>query len=416
MSANDSNNGQTAVWHELTIPQCAEILQVDTAVGLTPAEVQQRQQQYGVNKLAEGKTESTWQAWLRQYKDFMQIILLAAAVGSLIIGDFSSAVMLALLTILNAVMGLRQEAKAADSLAALQQMMKLTTRARRNGEVVEVDAEDIVPGDVVLFEAGDKVPADGRLLVAATLEIEEAALTGESAPVLKQTGPVSGADIPVGDRTDMAYMQSSVTRGRGEMLVTATGMNTEVGHIAGMLNQAEVGKSPLTKQIDQLTLIIAALAGIALILIVIIGLANGDSLDELFTVGIALAIAAIPTGMPIVLTTVLSIGTTELAQKGAIVKRLPAVETLGSTSAICSDKTGTLTLNQMTARKFFIAGYQFNITGEGYATEGQISHVGGQAPVSLDPFLLPMALCADAVVEDGDLIGDPTEGALVTLA
>jgi Ca2+-transporting ATPase len=417
LNQNQRTQGKTAVWHEQTIAQCANILQVDTAVGLTPAEVQQRQQQYGTNKLAEGKTESTVQAFLRQYKDFMQIILLAAAGGSLFIGDFSSAIMLVALTLLNAVMGLRQEAKAADSLAALQQMMKLTTRARRNGDIVEVNAEEIVPGDVVLFEAGDKVPADGRLLVAATLEIEEAALTGESTPVLKQTEAVSGADIPVGDRTDMAYMQSSVTRGRGEMLVTATGMDTEVGSIANMLNQAEVGKSPLTKQIDHLTLIIAALAGAALVLIIIIGLANGDSLDDLFTVGIALAIAAIPTGMPIVLTTVLSIGVTDLAKKNAIVKRLPAVETLGSTSAICSDKTGTLTLNQMTARKFFIAGYQFNITGEGYSSEGQISHIGGQAPVSLDPFLLPMALCADAVVEDdGNLIGDPTEGALVTLA
>ncbi len=416
MTTLELQNTETAVWHECDINQCAEVLAVDIKTGLSTADVQQRLQQYGANKLAEGEKESTIQAYLRQYKDFMQIILLVAAAGSLVIGDVSSAVMLVLLTVLNAVMGLHQESKAADSLATLQKMMKLTTRARRNGEVVEVAAEEIVPGDVVLFEAGDRVPADGRLLVAATLEIEEAALTGESTPVLKQTDSVSGADIPVGDRIDMAYMQSSVTRGRGEMLVTSTGMQTEVGHIADMLNQAEVEKSPLTKQIDQLTLIIAALAGIALLFIVIIGLANGDTLDELFTTGIALAVAAIPTGMPIVLTTVLSIGTTELAKKNAIVKRLPAVETLGSTSAICSDKTGTLTLNQMTARKFFIAGHQFNISGEGYSTDGQISRVGGQAPDSLDPFLLPMALCADAVVQDGNLVGDPTEGALVTLA
>lgn len=416
MTASVQNNHKTAVWHELEIVDTAQTLQVDPAVGLSASDVSQRLQQYGPNKLAEGKTESTLQAFLRQYKDFMQIILLVASLGSLFIGDVASAVMLVLLTVLNAIMGLRQEAKAADSLAALQEMMKLTTRVRRDGSVTEVDAEEIVPGDVVLFEAGDRVPADGRLLVAATLEIEEAALTGESTPVLKQTDTVPGDDIPVGDRTDMAYMQSSVTRGRGEMLVTATGMDTEVGHIADMLNQAEVEKSPLTKQIDHLTLIIAALAGFALVLIVIIGLAQGDTLDELFTVGIALAVAAIPTGMPIVLTTVLAIGTTELAEKNAIVKRLPAVETLGSTSAICSDKTGTLTLNQMTARKLIIAGYQLHVSGEGYSSEGHISHVGGQAPVSLDPFLLPMALCADAVVDDGKLVGDPTEGALVTLA
>ena len=221
-------------------------------------------------------------------------------------------------------------------MAALQQMMQIITRVRRDGQILEIPAEEVVVGDITLFEAGDLVPADGRLLVAATLEIEESALTGESTPASKATATVENVDAVVGDRTDMAYMQSSVTRGRGEMVVTATGMDTEVGHIAGMLQATKEEKSPLTKQIDQLTLIIAGLAGIALAGIVILGIANGDPIVEIFNTGIALAIAAIPTGLPVVVTTVLSIGTMQLAKHNAIVKSLPAVETLGSTSAINS--------------------------------------------------------------------------------
>ena len=197
-----------------------------------------------------------------------------------------------------------------------------------------------MPGDVVSFEAGDKIPADGRLLVAATLEIEEAALTGESVPVLKSVDPVPGDDVPLGDRVDMAYMNSTVTRGRGEMVVTATGMETEVGQISGMLSGVKQEKTPLTRQLDQLTVLLTVMAAAALVLVVIIGLIRGEYFDELFLVGISLAIAAIPTGLPAVVTTVLSLGTQALAAKGAIVKRLRSVETLGSTSAICSDKTG----------------------------------------------------------------------------
>ena len=195
------------------------------------------------------------------------------------------------------------------------------------------------------------MPADGRILVAATLEIEEAGLTGESTPVAKVVAPVEGTDVPLGDRIDMAYMNSQVTRGRGEMVVTATGMSTEVGHISGMLSGVEQEKTPLTKQLDQLTVLITIMAAVALVLIMVIGLIRGEDFDTLFLVGISLAIAAIPTGLPAVVTTLLSFGTQALAKQGAIVKRLRSVETLGSTSAICSDKTGTLTLNQMTARR-----------------------------------------------------------------
>ena len=213
----------------------------------------------------------------------------------------------------------------------------------------------------------------------------------------------------------MVYMNTSVTRGRGELIVTATGMDTEIGHIADMLANTETSKTPLQKQLDSLSKIIASIAAVALVLVVLLGLARGESFDTLFITGVALAVAAIPTGLPAVVTALLSMGTREIARRNAIVKRLPAVETLGSTSAICSDKTGTLTLNKMTARELVIPGQnRYTVSGEGYSTVGEISHVGGQA-YDLDPYLLPMVLCADAVLDGESLIGDPTEGALIVL-
>jgi Ca2+-transporting ATPase len=392
-------------------------LNVDVDSGLSDDEVRRRLEAHGLNRLAAAKKESGVQAFLRQYQDFMQIVLLVAAViNQIVTGDAATTVVLAGLTVFNAVVGLRQEAKAEESVKALAQMMKTIARVRRDGQVLEVDAEEVVLGDVVLVEAGNVVPADGRVTVAATLEIEEAALTGESVPVGKGIEPVAGDDVALGDRTCMAYMNTSVTRGRGEMVVTATGMGTEIGHIAGLLATTEAEKTPLQKQLDDLSKIIATIAGIALALVVGLGLLRGESFDTLFVTGVALAVAAIPTGLPAVVTALLSIGTREIADRHAIVKRLPAVETLGSTSVICSDKTGTLTLNKMTARKLLTPGQnEFTVSGEGYSTEGEIRHVGG-ANVDLDPFLLPMALCADAVLDGDDLVGDPTEGALIVLA
>ncbi|HET7855726.1 MAG TPA: HAD-IC family P-type ATPase, partial [Gaiellaceae bacterium] len=238
----------------------------------------------------------------------------------------------------------------------------------------------------------------------------------ESTPVGKSVDPVEGDDVPLGDRVDMAYMNSTVTRGRGEMVVTATGMETEVGHISGMLGHVQQEKTPLTRQLDQLTVLITIMAGIALVAVIVIGLIRGDDFDELFLVGISLAVAAIPTGLPAVVTTMLSLGTQALAAKGAIIKRLRSVETLGSTSAICSDKTGTLTLNQMTARQLVIAGRRYSIDGQGYSTTGKILRTAGETDTDLEPFLLPMALANDASVHDGEIVGDPTEAALVVLA
>jgi Ca2+-transporting ATPase len=401
----------------MTAEQVCDELGVDPGAGLDPGEVERRRAQHGANKLAEAEKEPGWHAFLRQYKDLMQLVLVGAAVVSVAaLQEWHTAIVVFAVTLLNAVLGLNQEGKAAESVAALQKMLVLKAHVRRGGELIDLPAEELVPGDVVSFEAGDKIPADGRLLVAATLEIEEAALTGESTPVPKAVDPVKDEAAGLGDRLDMAYMNSTVTRGRGEMVVTATGMGTEVGRISGMLSAVEQEKTPLTRQLDQLTIVVASLAGIALTLVIVLGLAHGDSLDELFLIGISVAVAAIPTELPAVVTSMLSLGTRALAAKGAIVKRLRSVETLGSTSAICTDKTGTLTLNQMTARELVVVGRRYAIDGEGYSTTGRILHVAGEGDTPLEPFLLPMALANDASVSEGEIVGDPTEAALVVLA
>jgi len=408
---------QLTSWHTASAQDVCAELGVDPAVGLTTAEVGERRARYGPNALAQERKERPWQAFLRQYRDLMQLVLVGAAVVSIVaLGDVRTGAVVLSLTVVNALMGLHQEGKAAESVAALRQMLIMTATVRRDGRQQQVPAEELVPGDVVGFEAGGKVPADGRLIVSASLEIEESGLTGESTPVAKTVDAVAAEEAPLGDRTDMAYMNSQVTRGRGEMVVTSTGMDTEVGRISGMLSGVEKDKTPLTRQLDRITVIITVMAAIALVFVVVMGLARGQDFDSLFVVGISLAIAAIPTGLPAVVTMLLSLGTRRLADAGAIVKRLKSVETLGSTSAICSDKTGTLTLNQMTARRLVLAGRRFTVDGEGYSTVGRILAAAGSRDVPLEPVALPLALASDAVVTDGELIGDPTEGALVVLA
>jgi Ca2+-transporting ATPase len=324
-------------WYALPADEACRRLGVDPAVGLTDAEVAERRARYGSNRLAEAAPEPAWRAFLRQYKDLMQLVLVGAAVVSIVaIQDIATALVVFGLTVVNALMGMHQEGKAAESVASLRKMLIMTARVRRGGERVEIAADELVPGDIVGFEAGDKVPADGRVLGAATLEIEEAGLTGESTPVSKVVDSVEGTGVPLGDRVDMAYMNTQVTRGRGEMVVTATGMATEMGHISGMLSSVEQEKTPLTKQLDQLTVLITLLAGAALGLIVIMGLVRGDDFDTIFTIGITLAIAAIPTGLPAVVTMLLSVGTQQMAAKGAVIKRLKSDGMVGATAAMRS--------------------------------------------------------------------------------
>ncbi|HEX5828274.1 MAG TPA: HAD-IC family P-type ATPase [Candidatus Limnocylindrales bacterium] len=403
-------------WHGMTPEEALAAQGVDPTVGLSAAEVEKRRASFGPNKFAEAPKEPRWKAFLRQYRDPMQVILLLAGVVCLFLpGQFATGLVLIGLTLFNAFLGVNQEGKAEASVAALQKMMIVKAKARRGGEVVELPMEELVPGDIVNVEAGDLVPADGRIIRAATLEIDESALTGESAPVPKQVESVR-ADAALGDRVDMAFMNTQVTRGAASFVVTSTGMATEVGHISDMLSSQVAEQTPLTKQLNRLTNQILVIAGVALAISVALGLYRDQPFDVVFLTAVAFAVSAIPTGLPAVVTTILAAGTSTLAKAGAIVKRLRSVETLGSTSAINSDKTGTLTLNQMTAVQMAVVGARFTISGEGYSTEGQITGAVGEGDIPLQRYLMPMALCADAVARDGQLVGDPTEGALVVLA
>jgi P-type Ca2+ transporter type 2C len=403
-------------WYALATEEVAARLEVDPVRGLTALEAERRLREVGPNALAAPEAPPVWKQFLRHYREYMQIVLVVAAVVSLLIGEYGTAVGLTLLTLFNAWLGYHQEGKAQAAAAALGAMMRTVAKVRRDGDVTEVSAEEVVPGDIVLLDAGDRVPADGRVIVAATLEIEEGALTGESVAVEKDSGAVTGPDVAIGDRTGMAFMNTNVTRGHGEVLVTTTGMGSEVGHIAHMLAQQEEEKSPLTKQVDRLTVFIIIAALFAFVAIVVMGLAQGESFTTLFGIGVALAVGSIPDALPAVVTTILSVGSMNMAEKNAIMKSLPSVETLGSTSAINSDKTGTLTLNQMTAREISTVAHHYTVSGEGYSFDGQVHRTAGDEERDLDRVMFPCALCNDSDIQDGVVVGDPTEGALYVLA
>jgi Ca2+-transporting ATPase len=404
-------------WHALSVEDVLQAEEVSRQRGLSAAEAAARASESGPNKLATAKTEPRWRAFTRQYYDPMQLVLLAAGVLSIFpLRQFGTGPLLILLTLANAVLGLQQEGKAETAVAALQKMMVLTARVRRDGHQAEIPAEQLVPGDVVSIEAGDLVPADGRLVQAAMLEVAESELTGESVPVLKGTATVGDAEVPLGDRTDMVYMNTAVTRGTGEFVVTATGMATEVGQISGMFQAQPSVKTPLTRQLDRLSKQLLLVAGVALISSMAVNLSRGYTFNAMFNAAVAFAIAAVPVQLPTVVTTILAWGTQVLAKAGAIMKQLRSTETLGSTSAINTDKTGTLTLNQMTAVQMALTGHRYAVDGTGYSTHGRINRVAGQVDIPADQFLMPLVLASDAVVSEGELIGDPTEGALVALA
>jgi Ca2+-transporting ATPase len=401
-------------------------LAVDPDAGLPEGEADARRAEHGPNRLAEPRHRPAWLRFLDQFRSFLILILLGAAVLSLVVSDsWTTPVVIMTVVVLNALLGFVQENRAERSLEALKRMLVVHTRVRRDGRVRDVPAEELVPGDVVLVEAGDRVPADGRLLVTANLEVEEAALTGESAPVAKDTAPLDAADPPLGDRSNVVYMNTTVTRGRGELVVTGTGMATEVGTIAGLLRSTAGERTPLQKQLDSVARVLAGLAGVIVVLVFAIGIARGLPFSDLFLTAVALAVASVPEGLPAVLAVTLAVGAYQMARRNAIVKQLASVETLGSTTVICSDKTGTLTLNQMAAREIVFVDpatgdlRDLHVSGEGYRTEGGLSPADPARPgpqPQLAELLEAMALCNEAEVDGGALVGDPTEGALVVAA
>jgi Ca2+-transporting ATPase len=409
--------GLAADWPALTAAEAAARLEVDPAVGMTDAEAGARLADVGPNRLADPPRRSPWLLFLDQFRNLLIVVLIGAAVLAGLVGDFKDTAVIAVVLVLNAILGFVQEHRAERSLAALRQMLVATTKVRRGGAVAEVPAEGLVPGDVVLVEAGDRIPADGRLAIAASLEIDESALTGESTPVTKSSERVE-AGTALAERSSMAHMNTVVTRGRGELVVTATGMATEMGAVAGLLQAAHSSPTPLQEQLEVLGKRLAAVGAAAVAVFFVLGLARGESVADTMLAAVALAVAAIPEGLPAVVTVTLAVGVHQMAKRNAIVKRLASVETLGSTTVICSDKTGTLTLNQMTARAVVTAGSRYRITGEGYAAEGAIVAEDDSrgAPRGVTAVARLALACNDSRVIDGAAMGDPTEAALVTLA
>ena len=346
-------------WHVLEADETTERLQVDPSVGLSSAEAAERAERYGPNRLAETPPRPRWKLFLDQFRSGIVVLLAGAAVLAAAFGDLKDPIVIAVVLLINAVLGYTQEAKASNALAALEKMLVSRVRVRRDGAVHEVVTDDLVPGDIVLLEAGDRVPADGRILMAANLSVDESALTGESVAVEKDGSVASGAEVPLGDRVGSLYMNTTVTRGRSEMVVTATAMDTEMGKVADLLNAAEVGDTPLQRQLDGLTKRLAAIALVAVGLVFVLQMVQGETFGDAALGAVALAVAAIPEGLPAVVTVTLAVGISQMAKRNAIVKRLHSVETLGSTTTICSDKTGTLTLNQMTAVEMATVGRRY---------------------------------------------------------
>jgi Ca2+-transporting ATPase len=389
----------------------------DSTAGLSTDEAARRLSTYGPNQITSEKPPSLWEVALQQLRDPMNIMLLAVAVVSLLIDQVSTAILVGALVVLNVVLGARQELTARASVDALSKMQVPHTRVVRGGELLQVPASEVVPGDIVQVEAGDIVPADGRIVRSATLETQEAALTGESAPIPKQADVLPDSEIGIGDRSNMLFQNTSVTRGTATMVVTGTGMQTQMGQIATMLTSVTRTRSPLQKELDLLTKVLGIIAWTAVAIIVVVGLARGLDGSDVLLLGTAMAISAIPTGLPSFVSAMLSYGAKQLAEAKAVVKNLTDVETLGATSAINTDKTGTLTMNEMMVSVLYSGGSWFTVEGEGYAKTGRIRSAAGTPTPDFTRLALGLSLDSDATVSDeGAVVGDPTEAALVVLA
>jgi Ca2+-transporting ATPase len=439
---------ETIPWHSRTVREAVEALGTDPETGLTAAEAKARLAQSGLNELAERPRPGFWQLLLSQFDNFVVIILIVSAVVSLLLGEVIEASAIMTIVVLNAVLGVVQETRAEEALAALKKMTAPEAHVLRDGHRITAPARELVPGDVVFLEAGNYIPADLRLIESVNLKIDEASLTGESVPVEKTADTVLSEGVSLGDRVNSAFMGTTVTYGRGAGIVVATGMRTQIGLIAEMIQSYEEEPTPLQRRLDQLgrwlgwgVLAICAIVFVEtliqdtdLSIIVSQGLVSylvqtQQHIVELFIVAVSLAIAAVPEGLAAVVTICLALGMREMVQRNALIRRLPAVETLGSATIICSDKTGTLTQNEMMAVRLYVADLRLDVSGEGYQPKGEFTNYGDPADPhdnsEMMALLTGSLLCSDARLEqieseDGDeqyrIVGDPTEGAMVVVA
>lgn len=441
-------------WHQASSEQLLQVLEVHREEGLSDEETTARQTRYGFNELSEGKRISPLTLFLNQFKDFMVLVLAGATLVSGILGEYLDAITIIAIITLNSVLGFIQEFKAERSLRALKQLSAPSANVLRNSKLCSVPASELVPGDIVLLESGDRIPADIRWLETNSLYAEESALTGESVPVGKHAKPIDQDDLPLGDKKNVGFMGTMVTRGSGKGLVIRTGMDTEMGKIADLIENTETMSTPLQHRLEQLGKILIIVALILTVIFVLAGIMHGQPAMDMFLAGVSLAVAAIPEGLPAIVTIALALGVQRMIKRKAIVRKLPSVETLGCASVICSDKTGTLTQNKMTVTHIWTGGRMLEISGEGYEPTGQIAEQGKQLDLKHAPSLWRLlqisALCNNAMIVDTyqeeehslkterkqgkrgrqaskgesteptmpvwDIKGDPTEGALLVLA
>ncbi len=425
-STPDGQPVKAKVWHMIEADTVIRQLETNPSAGLSEAEVQKRLARYGANELVEKPLKSPWAILWEQMTNPLVLLLVFAAVISAFLGKVDSVIAIMAIVIINAVLGVVQEYRAEQAMAALKKMAAPLVRVRRAGRVLDIQSRDLVPGDVVLLEAGSIVPADARLIESINLSVQEASLTGESQPVEKDITTLTSADLPLGDRRNMVYMGTAVTYGRGTAVVAETGMQTELGRIAELIQSVESDQTPLQRRMDEVGKVLLVGAVIVMIIAFVVGLVTGDPLDMVLLNAVAIAVAVVPEGLPAVVTIALALGAQRMLRRNALIRRLPAVETLGSVTTICSDKTGTLTENKMRVQVVDVAGHNTAIQDLYEHRLTDVVNANGAAHSYDRAHALLMAgnmLCNDAIIEpdprDSErfvVIGDPTEGAMVVAA
>lgn len=413
-------------WWSMDKDAVLSALRTDLEYGLATEEAKKRLETYGENQLEHSAAISPWRILIAQFTDFMVLVLIGAAVVSALLGELTDAIVILTIIVLNAILGLVQEYRAERSLAALKELAAPQSHLLREGHNVCVENRQVVPGDILLLEAGDRIGADARLLVADSIEVDESALTGESLAVHKSAEIINRRELPLGDRRCMVYAGTTITNGRGKAVVVATGMASELGKIAHLLDSAETSETPLQRRLEQLGRWLVYICLFVCAAVVTMGTLRGEAFRVMFMSGVSLAVAAIPEGLPAIVTISLAIGVQRMIRRNVLIRRLPAVETLGCATAICSDKTGTITQNRMMVTEFYVAGESWDVQGEGYRPRGEIR--SGKKLWSLErkrkgylPFISALTFCNNAELKRDEkgqwlILGDPTEGALLTLS